>query len=137
MTVAAGRAPSVLLLRWLTVVGALFAVALFGGPSCGDTPLAAVPMAGHAACPNVLLQASLPGTLVPEAGGGAPHGGHDPSDVVAGACLFVVVALAGLAIAGAVRRPLLVHASYWWARMGIPRVRPPSAGPTRIDVLRI
>jgi hypothetical protein len=30
VTVAAGRAPSVRSLRWLVVVGALFAVAMFG-----------------------------------------------------------------------------------------------------------
>jgi hypothetical protein len=137
VTVAAGRVPSVLLLRWFTVVGAMFAVALFGGASCGDGPLAPVSMAGPGACPNVVLQASLPGALVPEASGGTPHNGHNPSEIAAGACLFVVVALAGLAVAGAVRRPLLVHASYWWARMGIPCVRPPSACPMRIDVLRI
>lgn len=126
-----------LLLRWLTVVGALFAVALFGGTSCGDGPYAPVSMAGHAACPNVLLQASLPGALMADADRGAPHGGHDPAEGVTGACLFVVVALAGLAVAGAVRRPLLVHASFWWAGTGSPGVRPPSARPIRIDVLRI
>lgn len=136
VTVAAGRMSSPLL-RWLMVIGALFAVALFGGASCGDRTLPPVPMTGYSACPNVILQASLPGALVAEAGRGAPDGGHGSGELVAGACLFVVVALAGLAMAGAVHRPLLVHVAYWWARLRVALLGSPLVGVSRVDVLRI
>lgn len=128
-----------LLLRWLVVVGALFAVALFGGASFGDGPLTSASVAGQVVCPNVVLQASLPGALAGEPGGhaGAPEGGHGPGGAIADECLFVVVALAGLAVAGAVRGPLLVYLAYWWARLGARRARTPSAGPMWTGVLRI
>ncbi|MBE1490746.1 hypothetical protein [Plantactinospora soyae] len=138
VTVAAGRVSSVPLLRWFTIIGALFAVALFSGSSCGDGPLAPASMAGHSACPNVVLQASLAGALAMETGhGGAPDDRPGPGETVTGACLFVVVALAGLALAGAVRRPLVAHAAYWWVRVGVPLVRPPSIGSEWLGVLRI
>jgi hypothetical protein len=115
------------------VIVALFSVALFGGSSCVDGPLAS-PMAGYAACPNVILQVSLQGALAAEAGGEGPDGGH--GEVVAGACL-VVMALAGLALIGAVRRPLLMCLAYWWARMPFPSLRSPAGISTRLDALRI
>jgi hypothetical protein len=125
------------LLRWFMVVGALFAVALFSGASYRDAPLAPVSMVGYpAACPNVVLQASLPGALVADADDGAPDGGRGPGETVASACLFVVVALAGLALAGGVRRPLLVYVA-WWAPLRVPRVRPLMVVPMWADVLRI
>ncbi|MEE6261538.1 hypothetical protein [Plantactinospora sonchi] len=137
MTVAAGRMSPRLLLRWLLVVGALTAVTLFGGASSGDGNLSPVSAVGHSACPNVILQASLPGALVAGTGAHTPDGGHGPSEAVAGACLFVVVALAGLAMAGLVRRPLLVHLAYWWARLRDPLPWSPVSGLTQPDVLRI
>lgn len=137
MTVAAGRMSPRLLLRWLLVVGALTAVTLFGGASTGDGTLSPVSAAGHNACPNVILQASLPGALLAGTGTHTPDGGHGPSDSVAGACLFVVVALAGLALAGLVRRPLLVHLGHWWARLRDPLSWSPMPGLTQVDVLRI
>ncbi|BCB76860.1 hypothetical protein GCM10022251_48830 [Phytohabitans flavus] len=135
VTVTAGRAPLGRSLRWLMVVGALFAVTLFGGASCADRPLVPGSMAGYGACPNVLLQASLPGAL--EAGGGAPDRGHGPGETGISACLFVVVALAGLALAGAVRRPLLADVAFWWARSRTARVRPLAVVPMWVDALRI
>lgn len=136
MTVAAGRLFPVPLLRWFMVVGALFAVTLFGGASGGDTSLTPVSMAGHAVCPNVVLQASLPGALAAEAGGRAPDDGHGPGEI-AGACLFVVVALAGLALAGEVRRPLLAYGSSWWTRLFPSRFRSSALAPMWVGVLRI
>ncbi|WP_460847053.1 hypothetical protein [Phytohabitans suffuscus] len=84
----------------------------------------------------MVLQASLPGVLLAEAGGG-PDGGHGPGEAGASACLFVVVALAGLALAGAVRRPLLADVAYWWARSRAARVRPLAVVPMWVGVLRI
>ncbi|MCW6007035.1 hypothetical protein K1W54_20975 [Micromonospora sp. CPCC 205371] len=138
MSVATGRVFSVRLLRWFMVVGALFAVALFSGASYRDAPLAPVSMAGFyaAACPNVVLQASLPGALAAETDGGLPDN-HGPGGALAGGCLFVVVALAGLALAGGIRRPLLVHAAFWWARLRVSRMRPMTVVPMWADVLRI
>lgn len=137
VTVTAGQAPLGRALRWLMVVGALFAVTLFGGLSCADRPLVPGSMAGFGACPNVLLQASLPGALVAQAGGGAPRDGHGPGEAGASACLFVVVALFGLGLAGAVRRPLLADVAYWWARSRVSRVRPLTVVPMWAVVLRI
>jgi hypothetical protein len=135
VTVVAGPAPSGRLLRWLMVVGALFAVALFGGSSCADGPRMPVSTSGYAACPNVILQVSLP--LTAEAGG-MPDGGRDAGDVVADACLFLVVALAGLALAGATGRPLLIFLAFWWARMPLRRrERPATAGSMWSEPLRI
>jgi hypothetical protein len=136
VTVAAGHAPSVRSLRWLVVVGALFAVAMFGGTSCGDGRLAPASVAGHG-CPNVILQASLPGALTAVAGEGAPNGGHGPRETLAGACLFVVLVLTGLALVGAARRPLLTYVTSWWALLSLPRPRPPAVGSMSMDVLRI
>jgi hypothetical protein len=137
VTVAAGRMSSRPSPRWLMVVGALFAVALFGGSPCGGETLPPLSMTGLKACPNVVLQASLPGALAVETGGEAPDGGHGTSEPVAGACLIVVVALAGLAMAGAARRPVLVHLAYWWARLRVPLPWSPVAGVMRVDVLRV
>jgi hypothetical protein len=137
VTVAAGRVSSVRMLRWLVVVGALFAVALFGGSSWGEGPVPSASVATNGACPNVILQASLPGALVAAADGrgGAPEGGHGPADALAGACLFVVVALVSLA--GAARRPLLTYVASWWAGFRARRVRPLSVAPMWSGVLRI
>ncbi|MEV4628208.1 hypothetical protein AB0J90_18210 [Micromonospora sp. NPDC049523] len=133
MTVLSGRARSVRPFRWLMVIVALFSVTLFGGSSCVDGPLAS-PVAGYGACPNVILQASLQGALAAEAGGEGPDGRH--GEVVAGACL-VVMALAGLALIGAIRRPLLMGLAYWWAQLPFPTMRPPAGISTRLDALRI
>ncbi|MFC0527272.1 hypothetical protein [Phytohabitans kaempferiae] len=137
MTVAAGRVCSVPLLRWFMVAGALFTIALFGGVSCGDSPLAPVSVAGHVACPNIILQASLPGGLEAKADGGASDGGHGLGETAASACLFVVVALAGLALADAVRGPLLAYWASWWTRLRVPRLRVPASVPMWVAVLRI
>jgi hypothetical protein len=91
---------------------------------------------GYAACPNVILQVSLP--LTAEAGGGLPDGGRGAGEVAADACLFLVVALAGLALAGAAGRPLLMFLAFWWARLPLRRRhRPMTAGAMRSEPLRI
>lgn len=139
MSVATGRVFPVRLLRWFMVVGALFAVALFSGASYRDVPLAPASMAGYysaAACPNVVLQASLPGALAAEADDG-PAESPGPGEAIASGCLFVVVALAGLALAGEARRPLLVHLAFWWARLRVSRAGPRVVVPMWTDALRI
>jgi hypothetical protein len=50
---------------------------------------------------------------------------------------FVVAALAGLALAGGVRRPLLAYVASWWVLLGIPRAQVGSDGPMWLGVLRI
>ena len=133
MSVAAGPAPSVRLLRWLVVVGALFAVTLFGGSSCAGGPLTPAPTSGYAACPNVILQVSLPGVM--NGGDGSADGRFD---AVADACVFLVVALAALALAGGAGRLLLGFLAFWWARLPLRRRSPrTTTGSMRMDPLRI
>jgi hypothetical protein len=121
------------LLRWLVVVGALFAVTLFGGSSCADGPLTPPPASNYAACPNVILQVSLPGAM--SGGDGSADGTFD---AVADAGVFLVVALAVLALTGGAGRLLLGFLAFWWARMPLRRRHPrTTAGSMRMDPLRI
>jgi hypothetical protein len=128
--------PAGRLSRWIVVLGALFAVALFSGSSCGESRLTTTPIITSGACPNVILQASLPGLLPVEAGS-VPDDSHLPGDTIAGTCLFVVMALAALALAGGLRGPLLVFRGFWWARLPLALQRIPAVSSSRQDELRI
>ncbi|WP_033343249.1 hypothetical protein [Catenuloplanes japonicus] len=89
-------------LRWITVIGALLAVTLFGGASSGDDQLTPSSLT---ACPNVVLQAALLGGQDRT----EPVGDHGVAVTDAG--LFVVIAL-GVALLGALRGPLLTDVSF-------------------------
>ena len=98
-----------------------------------DRPLAPAPVSGYAACRNVILQVALPGVM-----NGGDGSADDRFDAVADACVFLVVALAVLALTGGTGRLMLGFLAFWWARMPVRRRRPPTTtGSMRMDPLRI
>jgi hypothetical protein len=134
-----GEAPPRRWWRWAIVLGALFAVTLFGGASGGDRAAGPMAMANATVCPNVILQASLPGVSPGGAGAGhsLPEDRNVPVDGAAGAGLFLVMALAALALSGGARQPLLTFLAFWWARLSQALRSLPTLGPVPLEALRI
>lgn len=93
-------------LRWLLVAGVLLGVMLLHGVQCGAGPLGVTGTAHHMSEGGdvaPMAAASLDEVLA----GPVPPGEHDHggASVVAGACLFLLSAVAGVMLAGlAIRR---------------------------------